>query len=193
MLDNLSTTSETHYLEAIRKNDREALKELYASHFPAIKQFIIGNSGRSQEAHDVFQEGLIVLYRKAQDPDFSIRQSFRQYLFAVCKQIWFNELRKKRRQTMPLEQSPPLLAGDNIEETIHQREKDKLYRKCFQRLGKDCQQILQLFFDGISMKKIVEQLGFSSVSYAKKRKFQCKERLLKMIQGDPLYAELTAQ
>ena len=75
---------------------------------------------------------------------------------------------------------------------IEQNEQDQLYRRQFQRLGADCQRILNLFFDKVSMSDIAQKMGFSSVSYAKKRKFQCKQKLVKLIKEDPLFQELNA-
>ena len=40
------------------------------------------------------------------------------------------------------------------------------------------------------MAEIVEIMKYSSVSYAKKRKFQCKEKLIKLISNDASYQEL---
>ncbi|MEM7039198.1 MAG: sigma-70 family RNA polymerase sigma factor [Bacteroidota bacterium] len=178
------------YLAALRTHDREKLNALYGQFFPDIRQFILRNSGSEAEAYDVFQEGLIVLYRKARDPEFTIRQSFDGYLFTICKQIWFNELRKKGRQKVILEDAPLIVAGSGIEETINERARDKLYRQKFRELGENCRKVLQMFFKGMRMEKIAEAMGFGSVSYAKKRKFQCKQKLFAMIQADPVYAEL---
>lgn len=192
MRDKLARPASSTYLESIRKNDREGLNQVYRTFFPGIRRFVIQNSGRESEAHDVFQEGLIILFRKAKDPAFEITQSFEGYLFAVCKQIWRNELRRKGRSEVSLEEAESLFVGEEILDLMEQREKDSLYRKCFAKLGKDCKKILQLFFEGTSMRRIVEQMGLSSVAYAKKRKFQCKEKLLGLIQTDPIYTELKA-
>lgn len=181
------------YLEAIRNNDRKMLKVLYKELFPGIALFVQRNSGRRSDAHDVFQEALIVLFRKAKDPKFTIRQSFKSYLFVVCKQIWFNELRKSNRKQVGLEEAPALVEEDGIESIICDRERDTLFRNKFAQLGKDCRKLLQLFFDGTSMVKIAGAMKYGSESYAKKRKFQCKQKLIHAIQADPIFAELTTR
>jgi len=37
---------------------------------------------------------------------------------------------------------------------------------------------------------IVKQLGFRSEGYARRRKHQCKERLIDLVKQDPAYIEL---
>lgn len=179
------------YLHAIRNNEAVQLDALYKEFFPGISRFVLRNSGQEGEAHDVFQEALIVIYRKAQDSNFAIEHSFQNYLFTICKQIWRNELRKKGRQQVSLDEAPPLFEAAEIETELISRDKDELYRKKFLQLGADCQKLLQLFFDKVSMSEIAKAMGYGSVNYAKKRKFKCKESLLQLIQSDPLYAELT--
>lgn len=179
------------YLEAIRNNDPHKLDRLYGEFFPGIAGYVLRNSGSEPEAHDVFQEALIIIYRKSQDPEFGIHTSFKAYLFTVSKQLWMNELRKKGRQKVTLEDAPTLTDSEDITETLADREKDKLYRKKFAELKEDCQKLLRLFFDRTKMEEIARVMGYGSVSYAKKRKFQCKERLMGLIQADPIYLELT--
>ncbi|MDP4206820.1 MAG: hypothetical protein Q8859_12585, partial [Bacteroidota bacterium] len=63
----------------------------------------------------------------------------------------------------------------------------RLYQKHFKSLGADCQKILQLYFDKVSLKQITQIMGFKSELYAKKRKYKCKEYLVKSIKQDLEY------
>ena len=65
-----------------------------------------------------------------------------------------------------------------------------LYRKKFAELGKDCKKILSLFLKKVSMAEIMKIMEHSSISYTKKRKFMCKQKLIRLIQGDESYQEL---
>ena len=49
---------------------------------------------------------------------------------------------------------------------------------------------MRLFFDKTNMEKIAELMGFGSVNYAKKRKFQCKERLVSLVKADSRFQDL---
>lgn len=41
------------------------------------------------------------------------------------------------------------------------------------------------------MEMIAAQMGYSSEGYARRRKHQCKERLIERIKSNPAYEELT--
>ena len=69
-------------------------------------------------------------------------------------------------------------------------ERYRLYQKHFTNLGKDCQKILQLYFDKVPLKNIAQIMGFKSEKYAKKRKFKCKEYLIKSIKQDLEYNKI---
>ena len=68
-------------------------------------------------------------------------------------------------------------------------EKWKLFNQSFEQLGKDCKQLLKLFFEGNPMKTIAEVMGHSP-AYVKLKKFNCKKKLIDLIKKDQRYTEL---
>jgi hypothetical protein len=62
--------------------------------------------------------------------------------------------------------------------------------RAMQKLGDDCRRLLQLYFEKITMEQIAVEMGYASDNYARRRKFQCKERLEEFIKADPAYREL---
>lgn len=180
-----------HYIDAILQNDTRALRAMYQEYLPRISNFIRKNGGREADAKDVFQEALIVIYKKSQSPDFTLTSNFYTLLYGVCRNIWGNQLQKKSRTEVTLLDDYKYTSVPGVNELVEQAEENKLFWDAFQQLGKDCQKLLQLFFAKVKMAEIVQQLGLSSVSYAKKKKFQCKERLVKLVKGDQRFAELS--
>ena len=75
-------------------------------------------------------------------------------------------------------------------EDILLNEQYRLYRKHFRKLGKDCQKVLEMYFDKVSMAEIARRMGFASEGYAKKRKFKCKEKLIQLIKAVPSFKDL---
>jgi hypothetical protein len=82
------------------------------------------------------------------------------------------------------------LYDDGLEKVADLNERYKLYQKHFTNLGKDCQKVLQLYFDKVPLKNIAQIMGFKSEKYAKKRKFKCKEYLIKSIKQDLEYNKI---
>jgi len=112
------------------------------------------------------------------------------YFYAVCRNIWSNKWRKKAGKEVTLYDTMPLISDEDSEPILEQSEAYFLYRKMFLRLGEDCQKVLRLYLRKVSMEKIMEQMGYGSVSYTKKRKFTCKEKLVSLIKSDRSYQEL---
>jgi hypothetical protein len=81
-------------------------------------------------------------------------------------------------------------SDDNIEADLEKVDEQNLFWSAFQQLGEECQKLLRLFFDKEKMAKIAEMMGYGSEGYAKKRKFQCKEKLVELIKTDRRFDEL---
>ena len=79
---------------------------------------------------------------------------------------------------------------DGLEKVVDLNERYRLFQNHFANLGKDCQKILQLYFDKVPLKNIAQIMGFKSEKYAKKRKFKCKEYLIKSIKQDLEYKKI---
>lgn len=188
----LTTKSEDQILvEGLRKGSLPELEKIYRTFFPAILGMVKKHGGNAEDAKDVFQDGVMVMYRMVQKPDFQLKSAFLTLLYPICRNVWFKSLRK-RPYYVEVEESEAMDEAQTagIEEEIHARTIDDLFRKKLNSLGEQCRTILDLFFEGVSMKQIVEQLGLSSVSFAKKKKFQCKEKLVGLVKADPLFKEL---
>ncbi|MEM7036802.1 MAG: sigma-70 family RNA polymerase sigma factor [Bacteroidota bacterium] len=178
-------------VNGLRKGDGGALEKIYTTFFGPIQGFVRANSGNVDDAKDVFQEGVMVMYRMAQRPDFKLTGSFLSLLYPVCRNIWFKSLRRQK-YALPLEGGEMEEVSEElgIEEVINAREIDNMFRRNLSNLGEQCRQLLNFFFEGVSMKEIVAKMGLSSVSFAKKKKFQCKEKLVQKVKADPLFEEL---
>ncbi|MEM8524831.1 MAG: sigma-70 family RNA polymerase sigma factor [Bacteroidota bacterium] len=182
--------SNEDYLDGIYKEDYVVLENIYQSQFPAILNYISNVGGHEAMAKDIFQEAMVVIYQKVIANKLELTCSFSTYLFAICKRIYL----KKNSQRKPIsgleEGSEYDFLEESIVDLISESERYALYYEKFDLLGKDCKKILSLFFDKVSMVKIGEIMGFGSVSYTKKRKFNCKNKLIQLIQSDQRFNEL---
>ncbi|MEP1097600.1 MAG: RNA polymerase sigma factor [Cyclobacteriaceae bacterium] len=165
------------------------LKALYDKLLPVFDQHVRSNSGTTQEAKDLFQEALIVIYRRVKDPNFTLSASLETFVFSVGKKMWLYELRK-RKNSIPIIEVIDDSDSNKIDQLLINEEKRKLYIKHFNLLSDGCQEILMAFFKGLKMSEIAAELGFGSEGYARKRKHQCQEKLVDGIKSDSLFTEL---
>jgi len=184
---------EESLLEGIRLHDSDTLEYIYKKFFPSVKAFVNNNSGNDDDARDVFQEAIVAIYRKVNDESFAITCSFKTYVYAIVKNLWLKELEKRKTSGVKLNAEGEFeIAEEPVDGSFFdpKSERFKLYQKHFLTLSEDCQKVLRLFFAKQSLQEISQTMGFGSEKYAKKRKFQCKEILVKRIKNDPEFNKI---
>lgn len=176
-------------LKGIYNNDNVVLQYVYEKYYPTIKSFINRNSGGDEDAKDIFQEGIVIIYQKISDNRLELSCAFKTYLYSICRLLWLKQLKKRKIKNEEYSENFVDLDND-VSEMYEKNEEYRLYQQHFEGLGDDCQKVLRLFLDKVSLKEIAQIMGYKSEKYAKKRKYQCKEALIKKIKSDSKYKEL---
>ncbi len=186
--------SDEQILKGILRHDNLILQYIYKQYYYSINYFIRKNQGSEDDANDIFQEAIIIIYRKIKENDLIFeKSSFKGYLFSVCRFLWLKQLEKRRIEKEKLNDSLPYqddLYDDSFNELVLKNEKYGLYQRHFGSLSTDCQKLLQLFFEKVSLKDIAMMMGYKSEKYAKKRKFKCKELLISRIKQDAEFKKI---
>ena len=154
-----------------------------------ILEFVLKNSGDQEDAQDLFQDSLVVVFEKVRSDDLALTCKFKTYLYAVCRNKWLMALRRNKNSPMVtdtqlMEERSPVTTED-----LSEHEKFELYRQHFKLLSEDCRSLLTYFLKGHSLREIGTMMGFTE-KYAKKRKFLCQKKLITSIEQDPLFNEL---
>lgn len=151
----------------------KAFTYLYNS-FPKVERHIKNNSGTKEEALDVFQEGLILLYRKVNDIQIENPEAF---LIKTCHFLWSNELRKKKVRINTTDEINQIEASEELEVLIEKENKLKQLENIILSLGEKCKSIFELFYyKAFDMNSIAKKLGYKNVQTAKVQKYKCMER-----------------
>lgn len=181
-------------LNGIRRNDTIVLQHIYKNFYSKINFFIKKNSGDDDDANDIFQEAIIIVFRKLKANELVLDDcTFETYLYSVCRFLWLKQLEKRKIEKEKIKDNHEYnddIYDDELEKVADLNERYRLYQKHFINLGKDCQKILQLYFDKVPLKNIAQIMGFKSEKYAKKRKFKCKEYLIQSIKQDMEYSKI---
>ncbi len=185
--------SNEELLNGILRNDSVILQFIYKNFYYKINFFIKKNNGDDDDANDVFQEAIIIMYRKIKENSLVLDCSFDTYLYSICRFLWMKQLEKRKNEKERIYDNQEYrddIYDDQLDRTVDMNERYKLYQKHFKNLGKDCQKILQMFFDKVPLKQIAQMMGFKGEKYAKKRKYKCKEYLIKSIKQDLEYKKI---
>jgi RNA polymerase sigma factor (sigma-70 family) len=175
-------------IEGIKKRDNKVLTFIYKEVFPAVRYYVISNGGTQDDAKDVFQESIIVAFKQISDNTIDIKTTFDAYLYGISRLIWLKLLRNKRihdKSLSKLQESEPNYHPD--EQVIEEELEMRLFRKHFQKLGPECQQVLQMSLNGVPYEEIAEKMEYKSEKIVRNKKYKCKEALIKMIKEDPEY------
>ncbi len=159
---------------------------VYSLYFDSIHRMVLKNSGHTEDAEDIFQDMMVILYKKIKAKELNLTCTLKTYMYAICRNLWLQKLQRKSKGDIEIEefedeQTEPF----ELNEDLQYEAKYNLYQKHFLQLSKDCQRVLKLFLQKTSLKRITEIMGFSSVDYTKTRKYLCKKSLKEKILNDP--------
>ena len=158
-------------IEYLRNNKyQKAVNGLYDVLTP-VKKFILTNNGSSDDAQDIFQDALVILYKNVQSQTFTLTGSLKTYLLAIVRNLWFQELR--RRNKMPAATEQP-----DLPDIVLNEEKDfEIAKAAFNLLGEKCRQLLILFyFKKKSYRELASFLAFGDERTAKNQKYRCLQK-----------------
>lgn len=190
----MKSFTDDQILKGILRHDNVVLAFIYKQYFYKVNAFIRKNNGDEDDVNDVFQEAIIIIYRKLKENDLLFEnRSFEVYLFSVCRFLWLKQLEKRRIEQEKLSDSLPFqedIYDDDLVAVVDKNERYLLYQKHFRNISTDCQKILQLFFDKVPIRQIALIMGLKSEKYVKTRKFKCKELLIERIRQDNEYKKI---
>lgn len=155
-----------------------------------VSRLIQNNKGTEEDAQDIFQDALSMIYDKARQDKLHFNCAFKTYLYAVCRNMWLMVLRKKKTEGAMMKDTENDEVVDNsLVQDMTLARRRQVFTTHLENLGEDCRRVLKFFFAGKSLRQIAELMGFSE-AYAKKRKFVCQQKLIAAIEQDVLFREL---
>ncbi|TNE81807.1 MAG: sigma-70 family RNA polymerase sigma factor [Bacteroidetes bacterium] len=178
MLGRRNWTDDELVLE-IKRGNKQALLQLYRDNFSAVRNHILKNNGKEEDAEDILQDAVVVVWQKVSHPEFELTSKLSTFLFAVAKNLWLKALNKNKRMEPMQDQLDYKVSSEfshveaaDLNWVVHYMD----------RLGDTCKQLLQMFyFEERNMQEIAQSLNFANADTAKAKKYQCFKRLESMV------------
>ncbi len=179
------------YLKAIKDRDNKVIKKIYEEFLPKISRFVLQNKGNQQDAKDILDLAVYQISARLYREQIELRSSFEAFLYTACKNLWRRELNKKSKKRVTNEQVKELYYEEK-DLAVSSIEQDRyfLFQEKLLELSENCKTILNLYFDKLSSKQIMNQLGYASETTVRQRIFKCKNKLIKLVQEDPKFQDL---
>lgn len=173
---------EKDLLKGLAANDTQAIETIYRENFTAIKAFIIKNNGYPDDARDVFQEAMIVLFDKAKSSSFNLSCQLQTYLYSICRRLWLKKLQKENRFNPSIETIQEIVTVEDEMENHEKKNHDfLLMENALQKIGEPCKSLLEAFYiEKKSMPEIAATFGYTNADNAKTQKYKCLVRLKKI-------------
>ena len=178
-------------LRGILDNDHAVLRGIYRDGFAAVERFVKKNKGTTEDARDLFQEGIVFVFRKLQRGEvIQLTADFTHYLFGVCRMRWFNKLRKKTPVGVTDETNITSVEENDYAEEFLSARKWRLFQRKMTDLTEECRRVLDMLFNGRTGREIARALDYTE-DYAKRKKYRCKRTLIELVRADPEFIQLT--
>jgi RNA polymerase sigma factor (sigma-70 family) len=174
-------TKDEQLLAGLARNEKAAIETLYREHFGMVQTYILNNNGSSEDARDIFQEAMIVLYEKASSGTFELTAQIKTYVYSVSRRLWLKRLQQMQRYGAQVETLGEVV---QIEEELeaHERKNEAFVtmEKALAHMGEPCKSLLEAYYlQKKSMQEISDKFGYTNADNAKNQKYKCLTRLKK--------------
>lgn len=175
-------TNEQALLKGLASNDSRAIEALYKDHFGMVQSYILQNNGSYDDARDIFQEAMIVLYEKAQSDNFVLTCQIKTYVYSICRRLWLKRLQQQGRYSQSVENLEETVG---VEEEIEDHEKRNaafaIMDRALGSLGEPCKSLLEGYYiQQKDMQQLAAMFGYTNADNAKNQKYKCLMRLKKL-------------
>ncbi|NJN33135.1 MAG: RNA polymerase sigma factor [Saprospiraceae bacterium] len=138
-----STSERDIAFESIFKN--EAIRN-------RIRKAIMSNSGSVDDAENIFHESMLCLMQKTEDRELDIKKSVSSYLIGIAKNLWLNEIRKRKRRNVgsfnDITTEPS--TDDDTQNSLEQNDYKQFLDEVVNQMSFKCRHLLVWYFDDYS-------------------------------------------
>jgi RNA polymerase sigma factor (sigma-70 family) len=173
---------ERSLLQGLAASEKKAVEAIYQQHFNMIQSLIINNNGSADDAKDIFQETIIVLYEKVRSGGFELNCQIKTFMYSVSRRLWLKRLQQQNRYSSPGDTMEPVIPVEEDLEDHEQRNAEfEMMDKAIHSLGEPCKSLLEAYYlHKQNMQAIATSFGYTNAENAKNQKYKCLMRLKKI-------------
>ncbi|HET9825545.1 MAG TPA: sigma-70 family RNA polymerase sigma factor [Chitinophagaceae bacterium] len=175
-------SNEKALLQGLAQSDKKAIETIYKENYNMIQSLILNNSGSADDAKDIFQETMIVLYEKARSGTFELNCLIKTFVYSVSRRLWLKRLQQMNRYAPSLEDLQDTVPVDEeIAENERINDEFEVMNKAISSLGEPCKSLLEAYYlEKKNMQEIALSFGYTNADNAKNQKYKCLMRLKKI-------------
>lgn len=167
-------------LKGLAQNDKKAIETIYRDNFNMVQSLVVTNNGSADDAKDIFQEAMMVLYEKARSGTFELNCLLKTYVYSVCRRLWLKKLMHQNRFSLNDVSEETVAVEEDLEEHERKDQEFEMMEKAMGNLGQPCKSLLEAFYlQKRNMQEISFSFGYTNADNAKNQKYKCLMRLKK--------------
>jgi RNA polymerase sigma factor (sigma-70 family) len=182
-IDEWTRKNNDKIINGIVGGNQEVINDLYEYEFPKVVDLIIKNSGSVEIAKDVFQDGIVILIEKVYAKRLDLTCSVKTYLYSICKYLWFDQLRRNKREKQMIDFFDEEYNTNDI--FVHFYNTPDIFENvsiAINTLGDPCKLLLECYYyQNLSWEEIADKLGYANAASARNQKYKCLERIRKTV------------
>jgi RNA polymerase sigma factor (sigma-70 family) len=173
------TINEQNLIEGLKRRDDECIRYIYQKSFSFVCGFVLKNKGTAEDAKDLLQDGILILFENILHGIFKEKSGITTYLNNICRNQWLNYLTRRKSRYISFEDYSSSL--DYADEDNDTNDSAEIGQKTYEMLmasSERCREIiLSFYYQKLSMIEIAAKFGYTNADNAKNQKAKCLDKL----------------
>jgi len=178
----VNISEEKSLLEGLAREDKDSIERIYRENYNMIHTLVLNNNGSSDDAADIFQEAMIVLFEKSRSEAFELSCQLKTYIYSICRRLWLKRLHNSQRLHHNVESAEDVVSVEEDLESHEKRQNEfQIMENAMSKIGEPCKSLLEAYYiQKKQMQQIAADFGYTNADNAKTQKYKCLVRLKKL-------------
>lgn len=181
--------TDNEIIECLRNRQSYVVHWLSDRYMPMIRLMVYQKGGSTEDARDIFQDGLIIMLEKLDDKKFNLTCKFKTFLYCVCEHLWKTILEKRQSAANYLNRRSEPESEKDFTDMIDYQMYEQIIQDVFKTLDPISKKILTLYWQEKSLQEIADQLGYT-YGYVRKKKCEAQGELTEKVKRHPGYMRI---
>ena len=181
--------TDSEIIECLRNRQSYVVRYLSDRYLPMVRLMVTQLGGTSEDAKDIFQEGLMIMLEKIDSKEFALTCKFKTFLYCVCENLWKSVVVKRHAAVNYLKRRVEAEDDNDFTELMDNKLCEELFRKVFETLDPVGKNILKLYWEEMSPQEIADKLGYT-YGYVRKKKCEAQAELTEKVKKHPDYKRI---
>jgi RNA polymerase sigma factor (sigma-70 family) len=181
--------TDNEIIDCLRNRQSYVVHYLWDRYMPMIRLMVRQKGGTNEDAHDIFQDGLIIMLEKLDNKQFALTCKFKTFLYCVCENLWKTVLDKRTAATNYFTRRSEPESDKDFTDLIDHQMYEEIFQDVFETLDPISKKILTLYWQEVSPQEIADKLGYT-YGYVRKKKCEAQSELTEKVKRHPGYMRI---